>query len=175
MIRPEVQATLLRWREVLIALALAGFGLWILSWGGLFYRALGGIVGGLGLGLALSAWRRLRFSQSGTGAGMVEVDEGQVSYFGPQTGGIVGLPDLTRIEMIPMGSARAWRLVPREGAPLTIPTDAQGAEALFDVIVALPGARPQNFLAALSGAAPTATQVLWHRASTHTEVAIARP
>jgi len=50
---------------------------------------LGAVVIGGGAGLALSAWRRLRFKRPATAAGLVEIDEGQVSYFG--SGGGIAL------------------------------------------------------------------------------------
>ena len=33
--------------------------------------------------------RRLQFGQTGRGPGVVKVDEGQIAYFGPLTGGAV--------------------------------------------------------------------------------------
>lgn len=175
MIRPEVLAGLKRWREVIAALALTGFGLWILSWGGLFYGILGGIGLAVGLSLALSAWRRLRFAQSGGGVGVVEVDEGEIRYFGPYVGGQIARPDLARIDLVSLGTSRAWRLVTADGQALAIPTDAQGVEALFDVIVALPDAQPEAFLAALGAPLAEPGRTVWRRASAHRSGAVTHP
>ena len=51
----------------------------------------------LAAGLALTAWRRLRFAQGGEAPGVVEVDEGQIGYLGPGIGGFVALLDLVEI------------------------------------------------------------------------------
>lgn len=175
LIRPEASAALLRWREVALSLGVVALGLWLVLRPGLFYNVLGGAVLGLGFGLSLTAWRRLRFARPVTAVGVVEVDEGQVSYFGPETGGLIALPDLARIEIRPQSPDRAWHLVQQDGHSLTIPVAAQGTELLYDVFGALPAARAETFIAALSGPVPTTSQTLWRRAPLHKATAIRRP
>jgi len=84
--RPEVKALLLRWREVALALAGAAFGLWVATRGGWFYAVLGAALLAFALGLALSAWRRMRFAQEDVAPGLVEVDEGAMhGWTGPDS------------------------------------------------------------------------------------------
>ena len=81
---------------------------------------------------------------------MVEVDEGQIAYFGPQVGGAVGLPDLVEIRLITMRGRRLWRLKQSDGQAMLIPVEAAGAERLFDAFAALPGMDTAVLVAALN-------------------------
>jgi hypothetical protein len=139
LIRPEVMAALERWREVIAAGALAVAGLWLAAQGGLALPPLGLALAALGFGWALTAIRRLRFAQAVEAPGMVEVDEGQIGYLGPQTGGFVGLQELVELRMVSLRGHRLWRLKQADGQALLIPVDAAGAERLFDAFAALPG------------------------------------
>lgn len=135
-IRPEARDTLWRWREVMGALALAGLGLW---WGLTTFgvlRWLGWGLISLGLALAFTALRRLRFAGDGNGPGVVLLDERRVVYMGPDRGGAVDLDQLLHVVLTP---DRAWRLTGADGVPLDIPLNAKGAETLFDAFAALPG------------------------------------
>jgi hypothetical protein len=153
MIRPELLANLTRWREAIAAAALAAFGLWLVGLGGYLMVPLGLGVAGLGFGWALLAVRRLRFAQTVDAPGVVEVDEGQVGYLGPQSGGFVGLQDLVELRLVTLRGRRLWRLKQADGQALLIPVDAAGAERLFDAFGALPGMDTQALVAALD---PTA-------------------
>lgn len=151
-VRPEVLATLTRGREVILGLALVAAGGWLVWLGGYFLVPLGLAVLALGIGWALLALRRLRFGQPGDAPGIVEVDEGQISYFGPQVGGSVGLPDLVDIRLITMRGRRLWRLKQADGQTILIPVEAAGAERLFDAFAALPGMDTAELIAALNPA-----------------------
>ena len=70
------------------------------------------------------------------GPGVVAVREGRLVYFGPETGGVADLDGLVAIEI---SAAGAWVLRGADGAALTAPTAAAGAEALLDAFAALPG------------------------------------
>lgn len=176
MIRPEALATLRRWQEVGLALAGIGFGLWLFTRGGWVLMPLGLGLGALALGYGVLALRRLRFAQGAGAPGMVEVDEGQISYFGPVTGGAVSLRELVELRLLARGGQRFWRLKQQDGQALLVPVDAMGAERLFDAFAALPGMDSQALVAALdlpvggSGAGlPTVAQdtlgpVIWRRA-----------
>lgn len=161
MIRPELAARILRWREPLAALALAGFGLWLMALGGLVLRPLGLMLLCLAGGWGLTAMRRLRFARSVEAPGLVEVDEGQVGYLGPTFGGYVALADLVEIRMIELYGKRHWRLRQADGQALLIPVAASGAEALFDAFATLPGADMARLAAALD--APPGIAPLWSR------------
>lgn len=138
-IRPEAQATLWRWREVFAATALAVGGLWLGALGGYLLVPLGAALTVLALGFGLLAWRRLRFAQAGEAPGVVELDEGQISYFGPSFGGAVALREMVELRLITMAGRRLWRLKQKDGQTLLIPVEATGAERLFDAFSALPG------------------------------------
>lgn len=138
LIRPEAQAALLRLREVFAACGLGLLGLWLAALGGYVLVPLGGVIMVLAAGLGLLAWRRLRFTQSGDAPGVVELDEGQISYFGPDAGGAVAVQDLVELRLITAGGRRMWRLRQQDGQTLLIPVSAMGAERLFDAFAALP-------------------------------------
>lgn len=162
-IRPEARAALWRWREVL-----AGGGVALLgaSWA-LGPRGLLGWVGWAlilaGVALVVIGIQRGRFRTGGGGHGVVQVDEGQITYFGPLSGGTVAAVELERLTLDPTAHPAHW-LLEQPGQPvLFIPIDAEGAEALFDVFSTLPGLRTEHMLAELRrGRRPV---VIWERAS----------
>ena len=154
LIRPEVAARLIRWREPLCAAALALLGLWIATRGGWLLAPLGAGVVALGAGWAAMAVRRLRFAPEVAAPGMVEVDEGLVGYLGPAFGGFVALPDLVELRLLTMQGRRLWRLKQADGQALLIPVDAVGAERLYDAFASLPGMDTAALVAALAPAPP---------------------
>ena len=166
-IRPEAQAQLWRMREVLAAAAMALLGLyWVTGPRGLL-GWVGWVLIAAGLALALIGIRRLRFRQSGRGPGVVQVDEGQIAYFGPLDGGAVALSEVERLILDPTTKPRHWILEQPGTPPLHIPVNADGAEALFDAFGALPGINTGRVLAELNGKTPMPV-VLWEkRAQTH--------
>ena len=136
----------------------AAFGLWLVWLGGLLLVPLGLAALALGVGLAVTQWRRARFARAGGAPGVVEVTEGEVRYFGPDAGGAVALPDLVEIRLIVLGGRRCWRLRTQDGQALLIPLGALGAERLFDSFAALPGMRTGALVAALDEAGGAAAQ-----------------
>lgn len=163
MIRSEVRAVLHRWREVIAAGAVAAAGLWLLSLGGYVLIPAGAAVTALAAGWAMIALRRIRFLRGVGAPGVVEVDEGQVGYFGPTFGGFVALADLAELRLAEFHGARAWRLKTHDGQVLLIPVDAAGAERLYDAFAALPGIDMARVTAALDHG--QATLPLWRRAA----------
>ncbi|MGD9294261.1 MAG: hypothetical protein PVI41_05195, partial [Roseobacter sp.] len=93
--------------------------------------------------------QRARFRASGQGPGVIQVDEGQITYFGPLTGGTVALEDVTRITLDPSQYPFHWRLEQSGGQELFVPVNAEGADLLYDAFATLPGFRMENALAAL--------------------------
>ncbi|MCB2111034.1 MAG: hypothetical protein H6895_13765 [Defluviimonas sp.] len=160
-VRPELAARLGRWRELAAAavVALAGFGL--LRLGGYVFVPLGLAVLALAAGWATIAVRRLRFLRAVAAPGVVEVDEGQVGYFGPAFGGFVALADLAELRLTDLHGARQWRLRTQGGEVLLIPVDAAGADKLYDAFSALPGIDMARLADALD--AGMATLPLWRR------------
>ena len=160
--RPEAKAALWRWREVLLALGLGLMGGWWMAGpGGLLQiPAAALILGGAALG-----WigvQRGRFRGRGEGAGAVQVDEGQVAYFGPLTGGVVALRDLERLSLDRAARPAHWRLDAPGQPAVMIPVNAANAEALFDAYATLPGFRTERMLAELRGG-PAHAVVIWER------------
>jgi hypothetical protein len=114
-------------------------------------------------GWTVIALRRLRFLRPVTAPGLVEVDEGQVGYFGPTFGGMIALSDLSELRLCEWHGARQWRLATGDGQVLLIPTEAQGAERLHDAFATLPGIDMAALARSLTArAAPLAP--LWTRA-----------
>lgn len=143
MIRPEVKTLLYRWREVFFAIGAAGIGIYwglttfgILAW-------LGWAVAGFGGAMAIVGWQKIRFASSELGPGVVTLDERRIIYMGPKEGGVADLDLVVQLELT---VASIWRLVNRDGNVLEIPANAQGADALFDVFAALPGAKTSDIL-----------------------------
>lgn len=153
-IRPELSATAWRLREVLAGAALAALGLWSAVQGGYFMTPFGLALLALGLGWALTAWRRLRFQQDGEAPGIVRVTEAQIAYYGPRVGGFVGLPDLAEIRLLTLRGRRIWKLKQGDGQLLHIPVESDGAETLFDAFATLPGIDMAALVAALGTDAP---------------------
>ncbi|MXQ09299.1 hypothetical protein GQ651_15750 [Alphaproteobacteria bacterium GH1-50] len=158
-IRPEVSAGLMKWREVLsgaailiVAVLLMRNGLGARFW-------FGGLIGALGLGLVVSGIPRARARLGGGGAGVVDIDERRITYFGPVQGGAMALDDLSRIAA---GPGRNWVLTSVEGDTLTIPMTAEGADQLFDAFAALPGISQSRLVQATGGAVDT-RRVIWEK------------
>ncbi|ANB35627.1 hypothetical protein JMM63_14635 [Rhodovulum sulfidophilum] len=163
-LRPEAVAALSRWRELIASGAVALGGLWLFGLGGYFFQALGLLALGLGLALGFVAIRRARFRIAGDGPGLVRVDEGQITYLAPQGGGFVALSEIRAIEMVfDETGARGWRLTQTRFPAVTIPASARGAEALFDVFMALPCANPRTILSALDRSPEDGPVTVWSR------------
>lgn len=161
-IRPEATAAMWRWREVLIGIVLAVLALWWLAGPqGLLGWISPVLLVGAGA-LIMVGLQRGRFRGAGGGLGAVQVDEGQITYFGPLTGGAVALRELARLSLDGGQRPAHWHLEQSDGPPLMIPVDAEGADALFDAFAALPGLRTERMLAQLRDT-PEAAVVIWER------------
>lgn len=172
LIRPEVTDLIWRAREVVWASLVVALGGWLIALGGYVLIPLGVVVGSIGLVLALTALRRMRFEQSVAAPGLVELDEAQVGYMGPEVGGYLSLNELVELRLLSLRGRRVWRLKQADGQALLIPVDAKGAERLFDAFANLPGMDTSTLVAALGqptlpadGAITLAaeTRVIWRR------------
>ena len=161
-LRPEVRALLWRWRELLIGVLLALFGLWLVLGPGFLLSVPGYALLFGGAILAFLGVQRGRFRGADGGAGSVQVDEGQVTYFGPLTGGSVALRELERLTLDRALVPAHWRLEQRGHPALLIPVNAEGSDALFDAFAALPGLRTERMLQELQGA-PHQAVVIWQK------------
>ncbi len=163
LLRPEALATLARWREVLVAAIVALTALWLFRLGGYILAPLGVVLGLAALGWGVIALRRMRFARAVAAPGLVEVDEGQIGYFGAGLGigGYVALRDLTEIRLLSLRGALYWRLKQTDGQAILIPVAAAGAGALYDAFATLPGIDMGRLTAALDQHHPA--QSLWQR------------
>lgn len=167
MIRPEVAALLRRWREVIVALAVAAIGGWVLAYGlrrGEILLQLCGVVLLVGaLGVARAAFLRQRFAQNSEGPGIVLITEGQILYMGPHDGAAADLDSLNSIAVRRDSAGGLVWILGSAGAPtLEIPAGARGAEKLFDAFTALPGLDPADLLRARQ-AGTRAARIVWRR------------
>jgi hypothetical protein len=171
-LRDGAREALWQGREVIAGAVVLALGLWIASYGGLILLPFGLAVAALGAGWIWTALRRLRFQAEGEAPGVVEVDEGRITYFGPTMGGSVGLSDLAELRLLRMRGRAVWRLKQGDGQALLIPAQAAGADALFDAFASLPGIDLGAVINALEG--PTApknalvtdigeNRVIWRR------------
>ncbi len=161
-VRPEAMQSLTRWREVLIGGAVLVLGAWwVLGTGGLLHW-IGYAVAAVGLALIAAGIQRARFRGARGGAGVVQVDEGQIAYFGPLTGGAVARSEMTALLIDPTGKPAHWVLRQPGQPDLHIPVNAEGAEALFDAFAALPGLRTEYMLSQMSASGDQAV-VIWQK------------
>ena len=162
MIRPEAAAVLQRWRDAFIGAALIALGLYwftktfgLLYWVGAALALIGALIGFAGL-------QRARFSKSQHGAGIVDVTEGQITYFGPDTGGVIALDDITKISLIYYQNQQLWKLEQPAQPALFIPTGATGAERLFDAFTQLDNFQIEAMLQLLAQRLNT-PQTIWQK------------
>jgi len=166
MIRPEIRDWLKRWSETLVAGGVLVFGLWLATWGGWFFAAIGLLVALVGVSLSIGAWRRMPFRRQIDAPGVVEVEEGAIRYFGAAAlGGEIALRDLTEIRLLRLQGRGHWRLRNQQGEALLIPIDAAGAASLADAFTSLPGLKMGAVSNALAHVAEQrdAVSVLWRR------------
>lgn len=161
LIRLEMRQHIRRWGEVAAALVVALAGGALMRAGGYLLFPLGLALTLLALGWALMAFRRLSFQREVSAPGVVEIVEGQVGYFGPSFGGFIALADLTELRLAEFHGTQQWRLKTAAGEVLLIPTEASGAEKLFDAFATLPGIDMAALASALDNR--TATLPLWRR------------
>ncbi len=168
LIRPDLAQRIHRWREVLLAGGVAVGGLWLALAGGWLLLAVGAVLGGAGFASAVVGLRRLRFRQGGAAPGVVDIDEGQLTYFGPRDGaypgGFLALRETAELALVTQAGLRCWRLTAPGGAALWVPVAAEGADQLFDAFAGLPGINMPALLAALQQAgAPD--RIIWRRSA----------
>ncbi|WP_294606696.1 hypothetical protein [uncultured Roseovarius sp.] len=168
--RPEARAALWRWREALVGAGLLAIGLWwALTAIGLLYW-LGYVLLVLAIAILAAGLQRARFRAGSGGPGVVRVDEGQVAYFGPLTGGVVAMGDLAALKLDPRARPAHW-ILSQPGQPdLAIPLTAEGADTLFDAFATLPGIRTEHMLAQMRRASGQVV-VIWQKPQT----TVARP
>ena len=160
--RPEARDAVWRWREAIAGVLLALFGLWLVTGPGFLLAVPGYAFVAGGLALIWMGVQRARFRGGDGGPGAVSVDEGQVTYFGPLTGGTVALRELESLTLEGAMFPAHWRLAQKGQPPLLIPVNAAGAELLFDAFATLPGLRTERMLATLRSD-PRRSVLVWQR------------
>ncbi len=161
-IRPEARENLMRWREAMVGGVITALGLWwaigslgLVKWTGIALALIG-------VGLTWSGIQRARFRGGHGGLGVVHVDERQVTYLAPVGGGFASLDALTGVEIGPdRAGLPVWRFR-SVGEVLVIPVNAEGTDALFEALSALPGVNMQAAIRA-SGAKPDKPVVIWRK------------
>lgn len=161
-LRPEAVAQIARWRGVLGAGAVLALGLW---WGltslGLI-KWIGWVLVLGGGALLWAAAQRARFHGGHGGLGVVYVDERQVAYYAPVGGGVVSLDTLAEVMIVPDRAGQpVWRFS-GGGERLSVPASAEGTEALFDALTALPGVDIEAAIRASRGR-PDKPVTIWKR------------
>lgn len=160
--RPEAKAALWQWREVLIASGLTLLGLWWIMGPGRLLAVPGWALVLAGVALGFVGVQRSRFRGAGDGPGAVQVDEGQIAYFGPLTGGVIALNALERLSLDATMRPAHWRLDAPGQDVVLIPVNAAGSDALFDAFATLPGLRTERMLTELR-AGRKHSVVIWER------------
>lgn len=174
MIREGARAALWQARELIFGALLALIGLWTANQGGYLLVPVGAAIAIGGAAFGLLGWRRMRFSMGTDAPGVVQVDEAQITYMGPQLGGFISLSDLIEIRLVSLRGRKLWRLKQSDGQALLIPLNAAGAEELFDAFASLPGLSSGSLVAALDDPAVKGpalvtqtgdgqSQVIWQR------------
>jgi hypothetical protein len=169
--RPEAQAAVWRWREVICGVFVGLLGVWAIAGPGFLLAVPGYALVLAGAALVFLGIQRARFRGAGGGAGAVQVDEGQVIYFGPLTGGSVALREMQSLTLDGTLFPAHWRLSQEGTPPLLIPVNAAGSEALFDAFATLPGLKTERMLSTLK-ANPHQAVVIWHRGRLRPEGAL---
>ncbi|WP_299813950.1 hypothetical protein [uncultured Jannaschia sp.] len=163
MIRPEAAAAFARWRETLAGAAALALGLWLWLTNFGLLALFGGVLVAVGAILVLSGIRRARFWSAGAAPGLVEVDEGRITYLGPMLGGSVDLDALSAVTFRRTATGEAfWRLEQEDGPTLVIPEGAANAEVLLDALAPLPGFDTGAMIRAVRGRGANTTKV-WQR------------
>jgi hypothetical protein len=161
-LRPEAVAELRRWQGVIAAGAVLALGLW---WGLTSLGLIRWIGWALVLGGASLLWamaQRARFHGGHGGLGVVEVDERQIAYLAPVGGGIVSLDMLSEVAITTdRAGMPVWRFRAADEI-LRVPTSAEGTEALFDALTALPGVDIEAAIRASRSRTPD-TIVIWRK------------
>ncbi|MHA6326236.1 hypothetical protein [Roseivivax sp. CAU 1753] len=163
-VRPEAQAVLRRWREALAGFALIAIGglvyLGALGW---VFAAFGAVLALAGAVLAFIGVQRGRFRSGEDGPGVVNVTEGRLAYFGPLSGGVADLDDVTQILIDRSATPDHWCIEHRSGPSLYIPLTAAGADGLFDAFAGLPGFDTEAMLREMHRKG-TGRALIWARA-----------
>ncbi|MEM6624427.1 MAG: hypothetical protein AAF674_19560 [Pseudomonadota bacterium] len=168
--RPEAVAAIRRW-AVSLGLIIAG-GVIAATWGPRLWR--GDLFALLPLAFALLLWvgaagaAQTAFAGLWArfgGPGLVTIDEGRISYFGPLGGAILALDAIVAVDIVAgpqIPGGRAWRISDSMGQQAVIPAGATGAVRLLDSLGTLPDFDVMMAVAAMERATP-GNRPFWRR------------
>jgi len=161
-VRPEAISYFQNYRGFILSAMIVLAGVYILASSFGTTRIAGGIILIIGLLVGHDAYRRFKFPNGRGGRGVLEVDERRVSYL---FGGIetsISMDSLDRIELHrSVKGVVTWIFYGPDGM-LSVPGDAEGTDALFDALVALPGINYSQAEAAMQGTDPDIF-LIWQR------------
>ncbi|MGB0959209.1 MAG: hypothetical protein ACPGVK_03080 [Halocynthiibacter sp.] len=150
-IRPDARAKIAQFREVWAAMAVVVVGFWIfwITFG--FVQYLGLALMMLGLLLLWTGFVKARLRILGGAQGVLEVDERQLTWFGPYGGYVISLNEVLKIEVSGTGDPQAahWVFTDPTQGPISVPMAAKGNESLIDALSLFRGlkyARVQELL-----------------------------
>ncbi|MDT2033901.1 MAG: hypothetical protein RMX61_07245 [Planktomarina sp.] len=161
-VRPEAISYFQNYRGFILSAMIVIAGVYILASSFGTTRIAGGVILIIGLLVGHDAYRRFKFPDGRGGLGVLEVDERRVSYL---FGGIetsISMDSLDRIELHrSVKGLVTWIFYGPDGM-LSVPGDAEGTDALFDALVALPGINYSQAEAAMQGTDPDIF-LIWQR------------
>ena len=161
-VRPEAISYFQNYRGFILSAMIVIAGVYILASSFGTTRIAGGVILIIGLLVGHDAYRRFKFPNGRGGRGVLEVDERRVSYL---FGGIetsISMDSLDRIELHrSVKGLVTWVFYGPDGM-LSVPGDAEGTDALFDALVALPGINYSQAEAAMQGTDPDIF-LIWQR------------
>ena len=160
LIRPEVRAGLWRARELVTGVGVSALALYLATETFGLTRWLFYVILVASLVFAFAGWQRMRLRPRDQGQGVVEVTEGQISYFGPLDGGIVAHDALLSVALDHGNRPATWVLSQSDGTRLHIPVNAAGQDNLLDALNSLPGLSAAALLHALN-AQDGQRHILW--------------
>ncbi|WP_407495578.1 hypothetical protein [Pseudooceanicola sp. MF1-13] len=162
-VRPELRAWAKRWQEALLAVAVGIIGAYLLFTSMGILRWIGGAMVAMAPFQLFAGIQRGRFRGRSDGPGVVRIDEGQIAYFGPLTGGVAARSEMYRLSLDGRSSPPVWVLEQHGQPELAIPLTADGADELFDVFAALPGIKTDHMLEQMRTVGPAHRVVIWER------------
>ena len=149
-----------RWREAMFGLFMACCGMfWAVGQQGVL-AAIGTSISIVGALIIFAGIQRTRFRVNSVGPGVVQADLSHVTYYGPRDGGTIAVDALERVALDPTSKPAVWVMQEVGGQPVSIPTNAENAEVLFDVFASLEGIRTDNMLSKLRSN-PHEPVVIW--------------
>jgi len=161
-VRPEAISYFQNYRGFILSAMITTAGLYILISSFGTTKIVGGVFLLIGLLVGHDAYRRFKFPDGRGGPGVLEIDERRVSYLFGGLETSISIDSLDRIELHRnVKGYVTWIFYGPDGM-LSVPGDAEGTDALFDALVALPGINYSQAEAALQGKEPDIF-LIWQR------------